>query len=241
MRAKLRNAFRFGFTGTPIDKTMKNTHRDFGPIKDGEQERYISYYGIRRAIKDGATLEAHYIRDKVPFNGDEKALNIGFEKMCEEMELEDEEANDFVRCQRARWKELARDPKRIEIVLDKMLKHFLEFPDPNGFKAQLVAVDRKACALYKKRLDEKLAERGLPAEWSDVIISAAQNSEPEVAQFEYEKSKQEELVDYFKLTPQEWEKWNKDEHGEERTKWRPPLKILIVCDRLLTGFDAHVE
>ena len=241
MRAKLRNAFRFGFTGTPIDKTMKNTHRDFGPIKDGEQERYISYYGIRRAIKDGATLEVHYIRDKVPFNVDEKALNIGFEKMCEEMELEDEEAKDFVQRQRSRWKELARDPKRIEIVLDKMLKHFLEFPDPNGFKAQLVAIDRKACALYNKRLDEKLAERGLPAEWSDVIISAAQNSEPDVAKFEYEKSKQEELIDYFKLTPQEWEKWNKDEHGEDRTKWRPPLKILIVCDRLLTGFDAPVE
>ena len=74
-----------------------------------------------------------------------------------------------------------------------MLKHFLEFPDPNGFKAQLVAVDRKACALYKKRLDEKLAERGLPAGWSDVIISSAQNSEPEIAQFEYEKSKQDDL------------------------------------------------
>src|SRR2546427_606418 len=83
-------------------------------------------------------------------------------------------------------------------VIDKTLKHFLEFPDPNGFKAQLVAVDRKACAIYKKRLDGKLGERGLPAEWSDVIISVAQNSEPDVAKFEYEKPKQEELVDYFK-------------------------------------------
>jgi type I restriction enzyme R subunit len=241
MRAKLRNAFRFGFTGTPIDKTMKNTHRDFGPIKDGEQERYISYYGIRRAVKDGATLEVHYIRDKVPFSVDEKTLNVGFEKMCEEMELEDEEAKDFIQRQKSRWKEIARDPKRIDIVLDKMLKHFLEFPDPNGFKAQLVAVDRKACALYKKRLDEKLAERGLPAGWSDVIISAAQNSEPDVAQFEYEKSKQDDLIDYFKLTPREWEKWNSENHGDDRENWRPPLKILIVCDRLLTGFDAPVE
>ena len=241
MRAKLRNAFRFGFTGTPIDKTMKNTHRDFGPIKDGEQERYVSYYGIRRSIKDGATLEVHYIRDKVPFTVDEKTLNVGFEKMCEEMELEDEEAKDFVQRQKSRWKEIARDPKRIDIVLDKMLKHFLEFPDPDGFKAQLVAVDRKACALYKKRLDEKLAERGLLAGWSDVIISAAQNSEPDVAQFEYEKSRQDDLIDYFKLTPHEWENWNKENYGDDRTKWRPPLKILIVCDRLLTGFDAPVE
>jgi len=250
MRAKLLKAFRFGFTGTPIDKTMLNTHRDFGPIKNGEQERYISYYGIRRAIKDGATLEVHYIRDKVPFNVDEKALNIGFEKMCAEMELEDEEAKDFIQRQKSRWKELARDPRRIDIVLDKMLKHFLEHPDPNGFKAQLVAVDRKACALYKNALDAKIKEwaqkpeykeRGLHPDWSAVIISAAQNSEPDIARFEYEKSKQDDLIDYFKLTPVQREGWNKENYGDDRSKWRPPLKILIVCDRLLTGFDAPVE
>ena len=121
MRVKLANGFRFGFTGTPIDRTMQNTHRDFGPMKDGVQERYLSYYGIRRAIKDGATLEVHYIRDQVPFKVDEEALSVGFEQMCEEMELEDEEAKDFVQRQRAQWKELARHPERIDIVLDKML------------------------------------------------------------------------------------------------------------------------
>src|SRR6266700_3830584 len=88
MRAKLRKAFRFGFTGTPIDKTMQNTHRDFGPLKDGVQERYLSFYGIRRAIIDGATLEVHYLRDKVPFKVDEAPLSAGFEQMCAEMELE---------------------------------------------------------------------------------------------------------------------------------------------------------
>ena len=66
MRVKLENGFRFGFTGTPIDRTLKNTHRDFGPLKDGVQERYLSYYGIRRSIQDGATLEVHYVRDTVP-------------------------------------------------------------------------------------------------------------------------------------------------------------------------------
>jgi type I restriction enzyme R subunit len=241
MRVKLANGFRYGFTGTPIDRTMQNTHRDFGPLKDGVQERYLSYYGIRRAIQDGATLEVHYIRDKVPFTVDEAALNVGFEQMCAEMELEDEEAKDFVQRQRAQWKELARHPDRVEIVIERMLAHFLEHPDPSGFKAQLVAVDRKACAVYKDALDEKLKARGLPPEWSDVIISAAQNSEPDVARFEYPKAKQDELIDYFKLTPAEWEAWNRERHGENRSTWRPPLKILIVCDRLLTGFDAPVE
>jgi type I restriction enzyme R subunit len=241
MRVKLANGFRYGFTGTPIDRTLQNTHRDFGPLKDGVQERYLSYYGIRRAIDDGATLEVHYIRDKVPFTVDEGPLSAGFEQMCEEMELEDEEAKNFIQRQRSQWKEIARHPARVDIVLERMLEHFMEHPDPNGFKAQLVAVDRKACALFKTALDDKLRSRGLPPEWSDVIISAAQNSEPEVARFEYPKAKQDELVDYFKLTPAEWEAWNRARYGDQQHHWRPPLKILIVCDRLLTGFDAPVE
>jgi type I restriction enzyme, R subunit len=241
MRVKLPNAFRYGFTGTPIDRTMVNTHRDFGPLKDGIQERYLSYYGIKRAIKDGATLEVHYKRDRVPFQVDEAKLNIGYEQMCQEMELEDEEVKDFVQKKKSQWKELARHPKRIDIVLEKMLTHFLEHPDPDGFKAQLVAVDRTACALYKEKLDLKLKKRGLPAEWSDVIISEAQNDEPELQKFHYGKQRQDELIDYFKLTPAEWVRWNQERFGDNKPKWRPPLKILIVCDRLLTGFDAPVE
>src|SRR5437899_4222907 len=84
MRVKLPNAFRFGLTGTPIDRTMVNTHRDFGPLKDGVQERYLSYYGIRRAIKDGATMEVHYIRDRMPFEVDEEKLQVGYAQMCAE-------------------------------------------------------------------------------------------------------------------------------------------------------------
>ena len=52
MRAKLPQAFRFGFTGTPIDRTMQNTHRDFGPIKHGEQERYLSLFHVQ-AVERG--------------------------------------------------------------------------------------------------------------------------------------------------------------------------------------------
>jgi type I restriction enzyme R subunit len=241
MRVKLPNAFRFGFTGTPIDRAINNTHRDFGPVLDGKQERYLSFYGIKRAIKDGATLEVHYIRDRVPFKVDEQALNTSFEQMCAEMELEDEDVKDFIQRQRSQWKELARLPERIDIVLDKLLAHFLEYPDPSGFKAQLVAVDRRACACYKDVLDAKLKTRGLPPEWSDVIISEGQNDDEDLTRFHYGKQRQDDLIDYFKLTPKQCEDWNRERHGEGRECWRPPLKILIVCDRLLTGFDAPIE
>ena len=77
MKAKLPKSFRFGFTGTPIDRTMVNTHHEFGPVKDGKQERYLSYYGIRQSIKDGATLEVHYLCRPVPLEADEKPLSVG--------------------------------------------------------------------------------------------------------------------------------------------------------------------
>ena len=69
----------------------------------------------------------------------------------------------------------------------------------------------------------------------------AQNDDKELERFHYGKQKQDELIDYFKLTPSEWENWNRERFGDDKSKWRPPLKILIVCDRLLTGFDAPIE
>lgn len=241
MRAKLPNAFRFGLTGTPIDRTMINTHRDFGPIKDGQQERYLSYYGIRRSIKDGATLEVYYKFHKIPIMVDEEPLNVGYEQMCEEMEVEDEEEKDLLQRKERRWKALARDPRRIGEVVSHMVEHFLAYPDPSGFKAQLVTIDRTACSLYKDALETEFKKRGLPSEWSEVIISQGQNDPPELERFRYSKEKTDEIIEYFKLTPAEWETWNTKLSGYDRSKWKPPLKILIVCDRLLTGFDAPME
>ena len=41
------------------------------------------------------------------------------------------------------------------------------------------------------------------------LISAAQNDEPELERFHYPKQKQDDLIEYFKLTPKEWEDWNR--------------------------------
>ena len=187
MRVKLPNAFRFGFTGTPIDRTMQNTHRDFGPLKDGEQERYLSYYGIRRAIKDGATLEVHYIRDKVPFSVDEKALNVGFEQMCEEMELEDEEAKDLDPAPAIAVEGTgpAPGPGRDRAREDARRTSW-RYPDPSGFKAQLVGVDRKACARLQGRA-RRQAQGARPA--ARVVgrdhLRGARTDEPDLERFQY--------------------------------------------------------
>ena len=64
-----------------------------------------------------------------------------------------------------------------------------------------MGVDRTACARFKDALDTKLKARGLPPEWCDVIISEGQNDDPDLARFHYGKQKQDDLIDYFKLTP----------------------------------------
>ena len=121
--------------------------------------------------------------------------------------------------------------------------HFLEHPDPNGFKAQLVAVDRKACALYKEALDAKLKARGLPPEWSDVIISERPEQRAATSQrFEYaqaEAGRPDRLLQAH--AGRVGRRGTGSGTATTTSKWRPPLKILIVCDRLLTGFDAPVE
>ena len=243
MRAKLPNAARFGMTGTPIDRTLTNTFRTFGPVVDGQQERYLSYYGIRQSIEDGATLEVYYQQRTVPIEVDEEPLNTTFEQMCDDLEVEDADERTLVQRREARWKALVCDPRRIEKVVAHLAEHFLQHPDPNGFKAQLVTVDRNACVLYKDALDAEFARRGLPqaANWSEVVISSSQNDGPELERFHYDKAATDHLIDRFKLTREEWESGQRKVHGEARAKWQAPLKILIVCDKLLTGFDAPVE
>src|SRR5215469_15431481 len=139
-------------------------------------ERYLSYYGIRQAIRDGATLEVYYEPHYVPIAVDDQPLSMGFEEMCDEVELDDEEEKDFIQRKEAQWKKLVRDKRRVHTVIEHLVDHFLKHPDPSGFKAQLVTIDRKACAVYKELLDEELKKRGLPPEWSDVIMSDSQNN-----------------------------------------------------------------
>ena len=242
MRAKLPEAFRFGLTGTPIDRTMVNTHRDFAPDpRNGTMERYLSYYGIRRSILDGATLEVYYELRTVPLETDEKPLSVGFEQMCDDMEVEDEDEKSDLQRKQTRWKALASDPRRVAKVVGNLVEHFLAHPDPSGFKAQFVAIDRSACSVYKDALDAEFKRRGLPPEWSDVVISEGQNDPPELVRFHYGKDTTDGLIERFKLTPAQWEDWNRKKSGDDRSKWVPPLKILIVCDKLLTGFDAPIE
>ena len=85
-----------------------------------------------------------------------------------------------------------------------------------GYKAFLVAVDREACTLYKKELDKYF-----PKEYSEVVYSPAYNDTAELAEYHISTEKEKRI--------------RKDFRNPEK---KP--KILIVTEKLLTGFDAPI-
>jgi len=101
-------------------------------------------------------------------------------------------------------------------VTASALRINLEGVRPMGYKAFLVAVDREACAFYKRELDKRL-----PPEYSRVVYSAAQNDTAELAKYHLSENEEKQVRKAFRNP------------GEQP-------RILIVTEKLLTGFDAPI-
>ena len=213
MRETFPNAKIFGFTGTPIDKgpTGASTFRTFCL----PHEKYLHKYTIRQSIEDGSTVpiiyEPRLTREHVP----KEILDKEFLKIAGYLDKDDQE--DVLR-KSAQLKTILKADHRVEKVAKDIAEHYLSHVEPNGFKAQLVAVDREACALYKEELDKHL-----PPEYSTVIYSKSQN-DPELLR-KYHMPREEQL----KISRHEYQKQG------------VMPNILVVTDMLLTGFDAPVE
>lgn len=212
LRASMRNAFFFGFTGTPIDKLTLNTHRNFGE----EGERYLDYYSIQQAIDDEATLPVTYEARLSKFFIDEEKLDQQFDQLT--IDLNDDQRSILMK-KYGKKEGLIKLPKRMRAVAQDILEHYRLYVEPNGFKAQVVCFDREATAMYKQIFDELL-----PQDFSEVIYSSGDpNIETEnLRKYNTEKREREQIVARFKDP-------------------KSPLKFLLVCDMLLTGFDAPIE
>ncbi len=212
MRNAFKDAFFFGFTGTPIDKQKINTYRNFG--EDGE--RYLDYYSIQQAIEDGATLPVTYEARLSKFFIDEKKLDEQFNGMTTELTAAQKDA---LTKRYGKKEALVKLDKRMEAVARDIIEHYRAYVLPNGFKAQIVCYDREATAKFKDLLDTLV-----PPEWSEVVYSPGDpNSESDdLKKYNTNKQKREKIIEQFKDA-------------------NHPLKFLLVCDMLLTGFDAPVE
>jgi len=165
----MRNAFPhariFGFTGTPIDKGPmgRSTFRTFCSPK----ERYLDKYSIRQSIEDGSTVRIVYQPRLPEVHIPKETLDKEFLRITANL---DEEDQDTVMRKSAKLRTILKARERIQKVTKDIATHYKAHIEPNGFKAQLVAVDREACALYKEELDKHL-----PPEYSAVIYTPAPN------------------------------------------------------------------
>lgn len=212
IRSALEKAFFFGFTGTPIDKNTLNTHRNYGP----ERERYLDYYSIQQAIDDGATLPVTYEARLSKFAVDEARVDEQFEALTPD--LTDEQRQELVR-KYGKKSALVKLPARMKAISQDIVEHYRLYVEPNGFKAQVVCYDREVTATYKKLLDEMI-----PAEWSQVVYSPGNpnTDTAELRENNTSKRERDEIIRNFK-----------NPHH--------PLRFVLVCDMLLTGFDAPIE
>lgn len=211
----LPNATYIGFTGTPVDKISRGqgTFKVFG---SDDESGYLDKYSIAESIKDGTTVTLNYALAPSSLLVDRELLEKKFLNLAEAEGVSDVEELNAILDRAVELKEMMKASSRIEKIAEYAAMHFKENVEPMGFKAFFVAVDREACALYKKALDKYL-----PADYSRVVYSPAQNDK--------------ELLREYYLSDDEEKKVRKDFIRKEE---KP--KILIVTEKLLTGFDAPI-
>ena len=215
LMAALPNATYIGFTGTPIDNLSqgKGTFKVFGA---DDEQGYLDKYAIAESIEDGTTVPLNYALAPSNLQVDRETLEGEFLSVALKEGVSDFEELHAILDRAVRLKEIMKASDRIDNVAAAVAKHFQENVEPMGFKAFLVAVDREACALYKTALDKYLRP-----EYSEVVYSPYYQ-DPEA------------MKAYHRTD---------DEEKEIRKKFsakNDQPKILIVTQKLLTGFDAPI-
>lgn len=211
--AAIPNATFLGFTGTPVDNLAhgRGTFKVFGP---DDPQGYLHKYSIGESITDGTTVRLHYQLAPADLRVDRDTLEKQFLSLTEAEGVADQDEVDAILSRAVNLKELLKAPSRVSQIAAFVARHFRENVQPLGYKAFLVAPDREGCAFYKQALDQHL-----PPEWSTVVISAAHNDD-------------ELLKRHYLTEPQE-----RDVRKAFLQCGGNP-QILIVTEKLLTGFDA---
>ncbi len=213
--AAVPNATYIGFTGTPIDKLSKGegTFKVFGV---DDEQGYLDKYAIAESIEDGTTVRLHYALAPSGLRVDPEVLNREFLNLAETEGISDPDELNAILDSAVNLKVMMKSPERIDEIAKFIAEDFKTRIEPMGFKAFLVGVDREACALYKQALDNYLSP-----EYSEIVYSHNNNDS--------------ELMKSFHHTP--------DREKEIRKKFidkNEQPKILIVTQKLLTGFDAPI-
>ena len=215
LMAGLPNASYIGFTGTPVDKTVygRGTFKTFGCEDD---KGYLHKYSIADSIEDGTTLPLYYNLAPNEMQVPHEVLDREFLSLAEAEGVADIEELNKILERAVNLKNFLKGKDRIRKVAQFVAEHYRLNVEPLGYKAFLVGVDREACAHYKHALDEFL-----PTEYSVVVYTGNNNDSALLKEFHLDPKKERQIRKSFNKLDQQ-------------------PKILIVTEKLLTGFDAPV-
>ncbi|WP_205904944.1 type I restriction endonuclease subunit R [Deinococcus sp. S9] len=205
-----------GFTGTPIARTAQGegTFKIFGTQ---DELGYLDKYSIAESIADETTLPIKHVMAPSEMTVPAERLDKEFFALAESEGMTDVEELNKVLDRAVGLRTFLTADDRIEKVSAFIAEHFKENVLPLGYKAFVVAVNREACAKYKKALDKLL-----PPEWTAPVYtenSADVVDRPLVAELQLSDEQEEQVRLLFKKPAEN-------------------PKILIVTDKLLTGYDA---
>lgn len=214
MRDALPNASFIGFTGTPIEKDDRNTQAVFG--------NYVDIYDIQQAVEDGATVRIYYESRLARIElsaADRKVLDERVEEVTEDDELTERQKRF------ARWaskEAVVGSAGRLRQVAADMVNHYEQRLSAAEGKAMVVCMSRRICvALHRE------------------IIKLR----PHWYHSDDDKGAIKVIMTGSASDPLDWQEHirNKPRRkaiGDRLKDPKDPLKMIIVRDMLLTGFDA---
>jgi len=213
MRDALPNATYLGFTGTPIENTDVNTPAVFG--------NYVDIYDIAQAVEDGATVRIYYESRlaKVQLSDEGRKLVAELDE-----ELDQDELTETQKA-KTRWTQieaLIGSEKRIQNIAQDIVKHFEQRQEVFAGKGMIVSMSRRiAAALYEEiiKIKPEWHSDDLSKGAIKVVMTASSSDGPQLAKQHTTKQQRRNLAERMKDPDDE-------------------LKLVIVRDMWLTGFDA---
>ena len=214
MRDALPNASFIGFTGTPIENTDKNTQAVFGD--------YIDVYDIQQAVEDGATVRIYYENRlaKINLKEEEKPrVDAEFEELTES---EEQSQQHRLKSRWARLEAIVGNEHRLELIAADIVKHFETRNETLDGEAMIVCMSRRICVdlyaqIIKIRPDWHSDD---DKEGTIKVVMTGSSSDP------------------LNFQPHVRNKAKRKALGERLKDAKDPLKLAIVRDMWLTGFDA---
>jgi type I restriction enzyme R subunit len=214
LRTALPNAVYVAFTGTPVELVGANTRAVFGD--------YIDVYDIAQAVADGATVPIYYEARvaKIEFDDDMAALlDEEFDEATETLSGDDQSA---MARKWSRVEALVGAEKRLDTVVEDILKHFDARLVAMDGKAMIVCMSRRICVeVYKRIVAARPDWHGETDDTGAVkVVMTGNATDPAIYQPHIRSKSRQEVL---------------------RNRYRDPndpLKLVIVRDMWLTGFDA---